>query len=71
MYNEICKKYSDMVDKVEAFVARAKLENRDVHLQMCRQVAGYHQLIDLLQQGMAAFWAASEDHILIFVDRRP
>lgn len=70
LYDEICKKHADMVARVEKLVPSLTVEGSEEHLQLCRQVAGYHQVIDLLQQGMAAFWAAAEDHILIFVDGR-
>lgn len=40
------------------------------HYRLCRQVAGFHQLIELLEQGMGAFWAAAEDKVLIFQGNR-
>lgn len=71
LYDDICKKHADVVKRAETFWSEHDhRKDRELHLQLLRQVAGYHQLVDLLQQGMAAFWAAAEDQILIFRDRR-
>lgn len=36
------------------------------HYRNCREVAGWHQVLELMEQGMVALWAAREDNILIF-----
>lgn len=40
------------------------------HYLNCREVAGWHQAIELLEQGMGAIWAAMDDQILIFQGNR-
>lgn len=40
------------------------------HYLNCREVAGWHQAIELFEQGMGAFWAAMDDRILIYQGNR-
>lgn len=72
LFDEYRAKRIAAIDKAGKYLASA-LENRTrntewrlTHYRNCREVAGWHQVIELIEQGMVAFWAAREDKILIF-----
>lgn len=71
LFNDVEAAHAKAIKAVEEFwseVEGQEVENGwfEKHYTLCRQVAGYHQLIEILEQGMGAFWAAAEDGVLIF-----
>lgn len=76
VYNDFRHSQAEALEKTKLFLSSAlkeKYPSHELKLQHysnCREVAGWHQAIELFEQGMAAFWAARDDEILIFQRNR-